>query len=80
MKVRITIIGKVHDVGYRPFLLDLADSLFIQRFDARNVFINGKQAVIVLVEGDEETVNQFIELVKSERPENAVVEEIKVEE
>jgi acylphosphatase len=80
MKVRITIIGKVHDVGYRPFLLDLADSLFIQRFDARNVFINGKQAVIVLVEGDEEQVNQFIELVKPEKPENAVVEDIKVEE
>ena len=81
MKVKVTIIGgKVHDVGYRPFLLDLADSLFIQRFDARNVIIEGKQAVIVLVEGDEEQVNQFIELVKSEKPENAVVEDIKVEE
>jgi acylphosphatase len=80
MKVKITIIGKVHDVGYRPFLLDLADSLFIQRFDARNVIIKGKQAVVVLVEGDEDQVNQFIELVKSEKPENAVVEEIKIEE
>ena len=80
MKVKITIIGKVHDVGYRPFLLDLADSLFIQRFDARNVIIEGKQAVIVLVEGDEEQVNQFIELVKSEKPENAIVEKIEVEE
>ena len=80
MKVKITITGKVHDVGYRPFLLDLADSLFIQRFDARNVIIKGKQAVVVLVEGDEDQVNQFIELVKSEKPENAVVEEIKIEE
>jgi acylphosphatase len=80
MKVKITITGKVHDVGYRPFLLDLADSLFIQRFDARNVIIEGKQAVVVLVEGDEETVNQFIELVKSEKPVNAVVEKIEVEE
>jgi acylphosphatase len=80
MKVKITISGKVHDVGYRPFLLDLADSLFIQRFDARNVIIEGKQAVVVLVEDDEETVNQFIELVKSEKPVNAVVEKIEVEE
>jgi acylphosphatase len=80
MKIKITITGKVHDVGYRPFLLDLADSLFIQRFDARNVIINGKQAVIVLVDGKEDQVNQFIELVKSEKPENAIVEEIKVEE
>jgi acylphosphatase len=80
MKIKITITGKVHDVGYRPFLLDLADSLFIQRFDARNVVINGKQAVVVLVEGEEDQVNQFIKLVKSENPENAIVEEIKVEE
>ena len=42
--------------------------------------IKGKQAVIVLVEGEEEQITQFIELVKSERPENAVVEEVKVEE
>jgi len=81
MRVKVTIIGsKVHDVGYRPFLLDLADSLLIERFDARNVIVEGREAVIVLVEGDEDQINQFIEFVKSEKPENAVVEEIKVEE
>jgi hypothetical protein len=32
------------------------------------------------VEGDEDQINQFIELVKKEKPENAVVEEIKIEE
>ena len=80
MRVKITIIGKVHNVGYRPFLLDLADSLLIERFDARNVFIEGKQAVVVLVDGDEEQVKQFIELVKENKPESAVVEDIKVED
>jgi acylphosphatase len=80
MRVKITIIGKVHNVGYRPFLLDLADSLLIERFDARNVIIEGKQAVVVLVEGDEEQVKQFIELVKENKPESALVEDIKVEE
>ncbi len=81
MKVKITIIGgKVHDVGYRPFLLDLADSLLIERFDARNVVIEERQAVVVLVEGNEDQVNQFIELIKENKPENAVVEEIKVED
>jgi acylphosphatase len=81
MKVKVTIIGgKVHDVGYRLFLLDLADSLLIERFDARNVFIEGKQAVVVLVEGDEKRVKQFIELVKENKPESAVVEDIKVED
>ena len=80
MKLKITIEGKVHDVGYRPFLLDLADSLFIQRFDARNMTRNGKQVVIVLVEGEEEQVNRFLETVKTEKPENAIVENIDVEE
>ncbi len=79
MGLKITITGKVHDVGYRLFLLELADSLFIERFDARNVRIDGKEAVVVLVDGDEEQLKEFVELVKSEKPEMAVVEEIKVE-
>ena len=80
MKLKITITGKVHDVGYRLHLLNLADSLFIERFDARNVRLGDKQAVVVLVEGDEDTVKEFVELVKATKPEKAVVEEIKVEE
>ena len=80
MKLKITITGKVHDVGYRLHLLNLADTLFIERFDARNVLLNGKQAVVVLVEGEEETLKEFVELVKTSKPEKAVVEEIKVEE
>jgi len=80
MGLKITITGKVHDVGYRLFLLELADSLFIERFDARNVRIDGKEAVVVLVDGDEGQLKEFVELVKSEKPEMAVVEEIKVEE
>ncbi len=80
MKLKITITGKVHDVGYRLHLLNLADSLFIDRFDARNVLLDGKQAVVVLVEADEETLKEFVEFVKTSKPEKAIVEEIKVEE
>ena len=80
MKLKITITGKVHNVGYRLLLLELADSLLIDKFDARNVRINGKEAVVVLVDGDEEQLKEFVELVREEKPENAVVEEIKVEE
>ncbi|WP_457549740.1 acylphosphatase [Archaeoglobus sp.] len=80
MGLKITIIGKVHDVGYRLLLLELADLLFIEKFDARNVKIDGKEAVVVLVDGDEGQLNEFVEMVKSEKPEMAVVEEIKVEE
>lgn len=80
MKVKITIMGEVHDVGYRLFLLNQADSLLITRFDARNVTIDGKQALIVLVEGEKELIEEFIKFVKQEKPRKAVVEEIKVEE
>ena len=80
MAVKITILGKVHDVGYRLFLLEEADRLFIPCFDARNVKINGKEALIVLVDGEKEKIEEFIEFIRSEKPEKAVVEEIKVEE
>ncbi len=79
MKVKITIIGKVHDVRCCLFLVNQADSLLINRFDARNVVIDGKQALVVLVEGDEEQVEEFVEFVKANKPEGAVIEEIKVE-
>jgi len=78
--MKLTITGKVHNVGYRLLLLELADSLLIDKFDARNVRINGKEAVVVLVDGDEEQLKEFVEFVKEEKPENAIVEEIKVEE
>ncbi|MEM3504650.1 MAG: acylphosphatase [Archaeoglobaceae archaeon] len=80
MAYKITIKGKVHEVGYRLFLLEEADSLFIPFFDARNVKINGKEAIIVLVDGEKEQLQQFIEFVKRNKPENALVEEISVEE
>ncbi len=50
---RITIEGdKVHQVGYRPFLLAKAIRLRIKNFDAENIEENGKQKVIVSVYGD----------------------------
>ena len=80
MKLKIIIRGKVHDVGYRPFLLGLAESLEIERFFADNVFINDKQAVEVLIDDADEKVETFVELVKKKKPENAEVESIDFEE
>lgn len=78
MRKRILIKGKVHEVGYRPFLLSLAESLEIARFFAENVLIDGGQAVEVLVEDSEEKVNAFIEAIKVKRPEGAEVVSIEV--
>lgn len=80
MKKRIVIIGRIHDVGYRPFLLGLAESLEIERFFADNMFVNGKQAVEILIEGTEDKVDAFTDLVKRKVPENAEVERIVVED
>ncbi len=79
-KLRILITGKVHEVGYRPFLLGLAESLDIDRFFADNVYVNGKQAVEILIDTDGDKVESFVEILKRKKPENAVVEEIRVED
>ena len=80
MKLKITITGKVHDVGYRPFLFRLACRYSITHFDARNVVIEDKQAVEVLVDGEEQDVKEFVERIKSDKPLHAAVEDVKIEE
>jgi acylphosphatase len=57
----ITIKGKVHDVGYRLFLLSEAEELLIGKFDARKVLVEGEQHLFVRVEGAEEKVSRFAE-------------------
>jgi len=79
MKKRILITGKAHDVGYRPFLLGLAGSLEIGRFFADNIYINGEQAVEVLID-DLDRVSAFIELVKNKTPENAWVGRVEIKD
>ncbi len=40
MNYKITIEGqKVHDVGYRPFLISLANDFDIQRFAVKNAMV-----------------------------------------
>lgn len=79
MKKRILIKDKVYDVGYRPFLLGLAESQEIERFFADNTFIDGKQAVEVLID-DSGKINTFIQILKRRRPESAEVESVEVED
>jgi len=80
MVVKITIKGKVHNVGYRLFLLNEADRLLIPKFDARNVMIGDKEALIVFVDGEGDQIKEFVEFVKTNKPPNAIVEGVEVEE
>jgi len=76
----IVIRGKVHDVGYRLFLLSDAERLFIEKFAARNVLINGEQHLIVLVAGAEEKISKFVEFAESNYPPEASVESVEVKD
>ena len=81
MKIRMIIAGsKVHGVGYRPWLTDVAISCGLCGFQASNRIENGNPAVIVLAEGDEGSVSYFEDLVRSSKPELAVVDTIEVSE
>jgi acylphosphatase len=74
VKTKITIRGnRVQDVGYRLFLLNRTHGL--KGFEAFNVGAD----LIVLIEGDENSVNRFLQIVKSEKPPLADVSEVVVE-
>ncbi len=81
MKLKARINGeKVHDVGYRVFLLDLALELGIERFAAYNRIDGGLEVVSVMAEGDDDQIAALRELVASKRPKDARVSDVVIEE
>lgn len=75
LKKRVVIRGRrVHDVGYRPFLLGIAESFEIGRFSVDNIVVDGIQAVDVLMEDVEDKVNAFLDVVVKRVPGGADVE------
>jgi len=80
MKIKIKITGsKVHDVGYRYFLMSLAMSNRIRMFEAHNNEGSaGKegQEVLIYVDGDEEAIQAFRALVETKRPVHSEVSNI----
>jgi acylphosphatase len=81
MKLKITITGhKVHDVGYRVFLLKHAMNLALPGLSTYNWEENGQQAVITLVEGDEARITIFRQMVEKNKPELAEVSGVACED
>jgi acylphosphatase len=77
MKLKITITGpKVHDVGYRYFLLGIAMSNRIRMFEAHNMRSSEGQAVLAFADGDEEAIKVFCAQVETERPARSEVSNI----
>ena len=81
MKLKIKIAGqRVHDVGYRYFLMSNAIDLGLKGFHARNRTGETGPEVIALVEGDEDTVADFKKIVETRKPEHSQVSHIAFED
>ena len=81
MRIKIKIAGpKVHGVGYRPSLPELAISLALRGFEVYNDDEDGQQVVVALIEGDEQRITKFYNSTKTERPTLARVDNVKSED
>jgi acylphosphatase len=81
MKLKIKITGpKVHEVGYRYFLMSNAIDMGLKGFHARNRTGEKEPEVIALVEGDEETIADFKKLIETKKPEHSQVSSIAFED
>jgi acylphosphatase len=80
MKLKVMIIGEVHDVGYRVFLTNIALEFGIDRFNVFNTFLNGKESVVCLIDAEEEILNRLKERINTKKPDGAIVEDIRYED
>jgi acylphosphatase len=81
MKLKVKIVGpKVHDAGYRVFLLKHAMNLALPGLSTYNWEENGQQEVIALVEGDEARVSAFLRTVEKSKPEPSDVIKVTFED
>jgi acylphosphatase len=81
MKLKIKIAGpKVHEVGYRYFLMTAAIDMGLNGFHARNRMSGTDQEVIALVEGDDEAIKDFKDLIENRKPEHSAVSNIVFED
>ncbi|MDQ1282724.1 MAG: hypothetical protein QG666_513 [Euryarchaeota archaeon] len=77
MKLKIKIVGpKVHDVGYRVFLLKHAMNMALPGLSTYNWDEDGHQEVIVLVDGDEARIRAFLKTIEKNKPELAEVSDV----
>jgi acylphosphatase len=74
MKHKVKITGsKVHEVGYRVFLLRKALELGVEKFNAYNTKGNGMQVLIAFLEGNKDQIAAFQEFANENEPEDAEV-------
>jgi len=81
MNTKILIKGeKVHDVGCTLFLMSFADDFEIEKFDAKNIKEDEKQAVMILVESSEDNAAEFFNCIGEDFPPHAKVDSVDKED
>lgn len=81
MKLRVRIEGsKVHRVGYRLFMANRAIDLDLPGFSAQNRIEDGRQVVLAFFEGDESQVVEFQRFIETEKPPEAEVSSITIQD
>lgn len=77
MKLKIKITGdKVHDVGYRYFLMSMAMANRIRMFESHNAESIDGEEVLAFADGDEEAIESFRASVRAKRPARSKVSNI----
>lgn len=70
MKLKITIAGpKVHDIGYRAFLLKNAMNTALPGLSVYNWEEGEMQQVVALAEGDRARMEAFLKAIQTSKPE-----------
>jgi len=80
MKLKVTITGNVHGVGYRVFLTNIALEFGIDRFNVFNTFIDGKESVVCLIDAEDEIIDGLKGRINTQMPDGALVEDIRYED
>jgi len=77
IKRKFSIIGpKVHGVGYRVLLISIALELDVERMRVFNAFVGDQEAVIAILEGEEDQLNSFSNLIRERIPKEARISSI----
>ena len=75
VRYRIRILGAVQGVGFRPFVYRLAAEMKLTGW-----VINASTGVIIEIQGSRLEINQFVERLKIEKPQIAIINDIKINE
>ncbi len=72
---KIEINGLIQGVGFRPFIYQLAKKLNLTGF-----VLNQSGSVLIEIQGDNDRIQKFIELLHTEKPELAKIEKIHIKD